>query len=270
MSRIESSAATIRDWIDLMFEVDDLKQRTLVSISTHPLTLVKALRAKTEDERRKYWEQVLTPPTLPRAVNRAIEAISEEFTLANGISAARPLLMVAANLAGLDNPLEYSGLVAAAFSTDALDGWAARRFGKSPKGDFVDILADGTTSALMYVHLAGAGVIPQWVPVVTIGRDVATNIIRASHMILDKNLTEEGGVLDIGEQPLNALATSRPIRVSYVSLKAAVGLSAPFAPPATEFLSEVATAVCLVRGVPVIFNKRNKELASAIKNTIEK
>lgn len=265
MSRIESGLALICDSMSLMLETDELKWKFFVSTSSHPVATVKALRARDEDERRKYWEQVFAPPTLPPVVNQVIEAISKEFTLANGISAARPLLMVAANLAGLDNPLEYSGLVAAAFSTDALDGWAARKFGKSPKGDFVDILADGTTSGLMYIHLASASVIPQWVPVVTIGRDIATNIIRATHMILEKDLTERGGVLGIGDQKL---VSSRLTRTGYGSLKAAVGLSAPFVPPVTEILSEVATAACLVRGVPVIFNKSNKELVSALKKAV--
>ena len=62
----------------------------------------------------------------------------------------------------------------AAGITDALDGWFARRFGWSTRfGELLDPVADKVLLVTVYVSMGIAGLVPQWLVWVVVGRDVS-------------------------------------------------------------------------------------------------
>lgn len=64
-------------------------------------------------------------------------------------------------------------LCAAAALSDALDGWLARRYGPTALGAVLDPLADKALVAAMFVTLAAVGLLPLWITVLVVLRDVA-------------------------------------------------------------------------------------------------
>jgi cardiolipin synthase len=66
----------------------------------------------------------------------------------------------------------FAAFVVAGVS-DGVDGWIARRFDmRSEFGAFIDPLADKALLVSIYVTLAVVGVLPDWVTVVVVSRDV--------------------------------------------------------------------------------------------------
>jgi cardiolipin synthase len=65
------------------------------------------------------------------------------------------------------------GLFACAALTDSLDGLLARRFGQTtPVGAYLDPIADKVLLSGVYVSLAVATIVPWWLVMVIIGRDL--------------------------------------------------------------------------------------------------
>ena len=65
----------------------------------------------------------------------------------------------------------FALFVAAAVS-DALDGWLARRGGGSPLGAMLDPAADKLLLVCMFVTLAAVQVLPDWIAILVVFRDV--------------------------------------------------------------------------------------------------
>jgi cardiolipin synthase len=64
-------------------------------------------------------------------------------------------------------------LFACAALTDSLDGLLARRFGQvTPLGAYLDPIADKLLLSGVYLSLAVAGIVPWWLVMVIIGRDL--------------------------------------------------------------------------------------------------
>ena len=63
-------------------------------------------------------------------------------------------------------------LFAAAGMSDAIDGWLARRRGGSALGAILDPLADKALLIGMFVTLAATGVLPDWIAILVVFRDV--------------------------------------------------------------------------------------------------
>lgn len=63
-------------------------------------------------------------------------------------------------------------LFAAAGASDALDGWLARRMGPSRIGALLDPAADKALLISMYVTLAGIRLLPDWLAILVVFRDV--------------------------------------------------------------------------------------------------
>jgi cardiolipin synthase len=63
-------------------------------------------------------------------------------------------------------------LFAAAGASDALDGYLARRMGTSRLGAMLDPAADKALLVSMYVTLAGVHVLPDWMAILVVFRDV--------------------------------------------------------------------------------------------------
>ena len=63
-------------------------------------------------------------------------------------------------------------LFIAAGLSDALDGWLARRHGGNAAGALMDPVADKALLVTMYVTLAAAGILPDWLAILVVFRDV--------------------------------------------------------------------------------------------------
>jgi cardiolipin synthase len=64
-------------------------------------------------------------------------------------------------------------LLAVAGLTDALDGYLARRFGGSTRlGAYLDPIADKVLLLTVYISLGSAGLIPPWLVMIVVGRDL--------------------------------------------------------------------------------------------------
>jgi cardiolipin synthase len=63
-------------------------------------------------------------------------------------------------------------LFVAAGLSDALDGWLARRYGGNAVGALMDPVADKALLVTMYITLASVGVLPDWLAILVVFRDV--------------------------------------------------------------------------------------------------
>ena len=64
------------------------------------------------------------------------------------------------------------GLFALAGVSDAVDGWLARRRGGSALGALLDPLADKALLVSMFITLAAIGVLPDWIAILVVFRDL--------------------------------------------------------------------------------------------------
>jgi cardiolipin synthase len=75
-------------------------------------------------------------------------------------------------------------LLAVAGFTDALDGLLARRFGWSTQlGAYIDPIADKILLVTVYVSLGMAGLIPPWLVIVVLGRDLLILMVAAGALL---------------------------------------------------------------------------------------
>ncbi len=195
--------------------------------------------------------------------------VGAEITAANVLSVSRPMLVAAANKAGLDSPW-YPRLMVAAQVTDIFDGRVARKYGASPYGGLVDIIADHATEGLMYQHLRDEKITPSWVPTVTTTRHFITDSLRVAHTVFDSSVMHEtNGVLQLnGSETAKKIVGSRVMRGGFGVLKAAVPFVAPSHPRLARDLSVLAAGVSVVRGIPVVFNRENIRLLQRVKEQI--
>jgi cardiolipin synthase (CMP-forming) len=63
-------------------------------------------------------------------------------------------------------------LFAAAGLSDAVDGWLARRYGGNSVGAILDPVADKALLVSMYVTLAAVNVVPDWLAILVVFRDI--------------------------------------------------------------------------------------------------
>ncbi len=63
-------------------------------------------------------------------------------------------------------------LFVAAGLSDALDGWLARRYGGNAVGALMDPVADKALLVTMYITLATVGVLPDWLAILVVFRDL--------------------------------------------------------------------------------------------------
>jgi len=95
------------------------------------------------------------------------------FTLANIVTFGRLCAVPMAFWLVLEHRLaEAFFLFVAAGISDAVDGWLARRYGGNAIGAVLDPVADKTLLVTMYVTLAAVGVIPVWLAILVVFRDL--------------------------------------------------------------------------------------------------
>ncbi len=98
---------------------------------------------------------------------------SATFTVANIITLLRLCAVpVAVWLVLREQFLAAFWLFAAAGISDAIDGWIARRNGPTKLGALLDPVADKALLVSMYVTLAGVHVLPDWLAILVVFRDV--------------------------------------------------------------------------------------------------
>ena len=154
------------------------------------------------------------------------------FNLPNMITFARLCAVPAACWLIIENRLgtAFSLFVAAGLS-DAVDGWLARRYGGNAVGAVLDPVADKALLVTMYVTLAAVGVLPDWLAILVVFRD----------------LVIVGGVIILGV--LGQRVTIKPLYISKLNtvmqivLVAVVLLEHAFALSADIFTSIMVWAV---------------------------
>lgn len=105
-------------------------------------------------------------------------------TLPNVISLARVPLALIAIVCVVKGPrLAAQILMVAAFATDALDGAVARMTNATSEwGRILDPMADKLVFAVLGGSLAWLGVIPWWLVVLIVGRDLLVTVFGLRHM----------------------------------------------------------------------------------------
>jgi CDP-diacylglycerol--glycerol-3-phosphate 3-phosphatidyltransferase len=203
-------------------------------------------------------------------------------TMANLLTLSRLLLLIAvAALFYAENAvlqLLNFVLIIVMFSTDALDGYFARKRNEASLfGALFDIAGDRIVELTLWIVAADNDLIPIWVPLVFIARGVAVDTVRAGHAAAR------------GETPFGLMRSrfgkfvvaGRFMRISYAVVKACAfcGLAAldalpelsPQAWAAVGWLWTaltygsvyLAVVLCVARGLPVLI-----EFVYAEKNTI--
>jgi len=131
------------------------------------------------------------------------------LTLPNVITFARLCAVPLAVWLVLDGDFDSAFyLFVAAGMSDALDGWLARRGGASAVGAVLDPVADKALLVTMYVTLAAVKVLPIWLAILVVFRDM---------LIV-------GGVLVLAV--LGQAVPIRPILLSKINTAAQIGLIA--------------------------------------------
>jgi cardiolipin synthase len=93
--------------------------------------------------------------------------------LANIITFGRLCAVPLAFWMVLDHRLHDAFLLfVAAGLSDALDGWLARRYGGNAIGALMDPVADKALLVTMYIMLAAVGILPDWLAILVVFRDL--------------------------------------------------------------------------------------------------
>jgi cardiolipin synthase (CMP-forming) len=148
------------------------------------------------------------------------------LTLPNAITLARLCAVPLAVWLVLRHDLAAAfGLFLAAGATDAVDGWLARHGRASAIGAVLDPVADKALLVSMYVTLASIAVLPDWIAILVVFRD----------------LLIVGGVLLLGvvgqPVPIRPLFISKVNTVLQILLVAAALLLAALGMPARVLLA---------------------------------
>jgi phosphatidylglycerophosphate synthase len=161
-------------------------------------------------------------------------------------------------------------LTAVAIAMDALDGMAARRLGLSSKlGGIIDITADRIVEHVYWITFAVGHLVPLWVPLVIVTRSVLVDAVRGLALAQGRTAFGES---TMARSPLSRFLTaSRVMRNAYGFAKVAAfvllgtlvameGARAGGAARALEVAAMLsvaaAVALCVARGLPVLFEVR--------------
>ncbi|HQT77576.1 MAG: CDP-alcohol phosphatidyltransferase [Rhodospirillales bacterium 20-64-7] len=94
-------------------------------------------------------------------------------TLANIVTFGRLCAVPLAFWLVVDHRIDLAFLLfVAAGLSDALDGWLARRYGGNAVGALMDPVADKALLVTMYITLAAVDVLPDWLAILVVFRDL--------------------------------------------------------------------------------------------------
>ncbi len=163
-------------------------------------------------------------PVPPRAGHGA-GGRADVVNLANAITFGRICLVpVAVWLVLRGTYLPAFWLFIAAGASDALDGWLARRNGPTTVGALLDPVADKVLLVSMYVTLATTRVLPDWLAILVVFRDM---------VIVGGVLTLSVLRLPVAIRPLLVSKLNTVLQITLVAvalLHAAFGVSTPLMP----------------------------------------
>ncbi len=168
------------------------------------------------------------------------------LNLANIVTVGRLCAVPLAFWAVLEHRMDVAFLLfVAAGVSDGLDGWLARRYGGNAIGAAMDPVADKALMVTMYVTLAAIGVLPPWLAILVVFRDV---------LIV-------GGVVVIAvlghAVAIRPLYLSKVNTVSQIALVAATLLQGGFGlavPGLSDVLIACVTATTLASGAAYVWN----------------
>lgn len=110
---------------------------------------------------------------LPDAALPSSNVAAVLFTLPNVITFARICAVPLAFYALLQHRMDEAFVIfIAAGLSDALDGWLARRRGGNLLGAVMDPVADKALLVTMYISLAAVDVLPDWLAILVVFRDL--------------------------------------------------------------------------------------------------
>src|SRR5271166_416241 len=110
-------------------------------------------------------------PPLSRDVSR--ERAAPLLNLPNVVTFGRLCAVPLAFWLILDHRIGQAFILfVAAGLSDALDGWLARRYGGNAIGALMDPVADKALLVTMYITLAAVNVLPDWLAILVVFRDV--------------------------------------------------------------------------------------------------
>lgn len=161
---------------------------------------------------------------------------------------------------------------------DALDGWVARRTGQtSDMGALLDITGDRIVENVFWIYFAVAGVVSFWVPLVVITRGFLTDTVRS--LQFERGHTPFGPKTAMRSSWSRFLVASRFMRGLYGGAKLAAFCALGFllvlgrgseeerfvltsgtwrlASGIAAFLVGLTVTLCVVRGIPVLWDGRD-------------
>lgn len=195
--------------------------------------------------------------------------------MANKITLSRlPLLIVIVLLLYLGNPvirLVASGLVVILILMDSLDGIIARRRQEvGMLGSKLDIAVDRIVELVLWVVYAHLGLIPIAIPIIVIMRGTLVDGVRSFSLVWGETpfgmmQTRWGKWLVGGEFMRTGYGITKAVAFCMLAVALALGdmwAGTPKASTASTVLvvavivSWIATAICIIRGVPVLIEAR--------------
>jgi CDP-diacylglycerol--glycerol-3-phosphate 3-phosphatidyltransferase len=191
--------------------------------------------------------------------------------MANGITSLRLVMLFVLVWSAYRAPPEWqllnAPLLVVIFLMDALDGWVARtRREETLFGSIYDIAADRVVENVLWIALADLDLVPVWVALVFVTRGILVDAVRsvgASHGRSPFSLTRSrlGRFLIAGRFMRAAYATVKALAFAWVLLvqpwpalmpEVWVEWQTPIA-RVTMMLVYAAVALCLARGLPVLY-----------------
>lgn len=173
-------------------------------------------------------------------------ATAKLLNLANIITFGRLCAVPLAFWLVLDHRIDDAFILfVAAGLSDALDGWLARRYGGNAIGALMDPVADKALLVTMYITLAAVGVMPDWLAILVVFRDL---LIVGGIVVL----TVLGHAVVIRPLYISKLNTVMQILLIGISLlKSGFGLGIPGLP---DVLTWCVLATTLASGGAYVWN----------------
>ena len=173
---------------------------------------------------------------------------------------------------------------------DSLDGYVARKLGvASDFGALLDITGDRIVENIYWIYFAAVGMISFWVPVIVITRSFLVDTVRS--VAFAEGKTPFGKKTMMKSALSKALTSSPASRTTYSVSKALVfcylgvllaikqGMNGNMFSPSEYLLSLLTTTgsmlvylvvfLCVVRGIPVLWDGKDYVLAKRFPKTIK-
>jgi len=181
---------------------------------------------------------------------RITRGIYEGLTLANVISATRPVMAHVALSSFISRPELYTFTMGTSFATDALDGWIARKLPptgfKQGSGAYVDIFADRMVEYEAFWDLANSGDLSFAIPIVYTTKGV---LVDTARLVRDARRGDFSNPLSYGNNH------SRAERILYGGTKAILISGIPFFnQQVSEALSFLVTVLGVNRSIRSLLN----------------